>query len=169
MHESLVTITGNVATDLRHVETDGGLHITSFRLASTPRRFEKGEGWVDGETSYYSVSCWRFLAQNVSASVNKGDPVVVTGTLRVRQWEKDGKTGLSTEIDARVVGHDLSRGLSRFTKVTRTRAVGPEEDEALREHGEDGEGGPGGRDAMAGARGYSEGTGEIYAPEVSAA
>lgn len=132
MNESIVTITGNVATEVRHVETDAGLHITSFRLASTPRRYERGQGWVDGATSYYTVSCWRFLAQNAAASLTKGDPVVVTGAVRVRDWERDGRSGTVTEVDARVIGHDMSRGVSRFTKVTRTRAVSAEEDAVLR-------------------------------------
>ena len=130
MNDAIVTITGNVATDVRHVETDTGVHITSFRLATTPRRLDRERRWVDGETSYVTVSCWRFLAQNAAASLHKGDPVVVSGALRVRQWEKEGRVGHTTEIDARVIGHDLNRGRSAFDRVVRTRPVTPEEETA---------------------------------------
>ncbi|MDP9397056.1 MAG: single-stranded DNA-binding protein, partial [Actinomycetota bacterium] len=101
MNEGRVTVSGNVVTELRHVETQDGVHITSFRLASTPRRKDKRtQQWVDGATSYYTVTCWRHLAQNVAVSVRRGDPVVVTGDLRVREWATDERSGTNVEIDA---------------------------------------------------------------------
>ena len=130
MNDAIVTITGNVATDVRHVETDTGVHITSFRLATTPRRLDRERRWVDGETSYVTVNCWRVLAQNAAGSLHKGDPVVVNGTMRVRQWEKEGRIGHTTEIDARVLGHDLNRGRSAFERIVRTRPVSPEDEAA---------------------------------------
>jgi single-strand DNA-binding protein len=131
MNDSTITISGNVATDVRHVRTDTGVDITSFRLASSPRRLQGGR-WVDGPTSYLTVTCWRFLAQNAAAALKKGDPVVVTGTLRVREWETEGRNGVSTEVDARVIGHDLNRGITQFQRVTRTRPVTAEEEQAMR-------------------------------------
>ncbi len=57
MNEGRVTVSGNVVTELRHVETQDGVHITSFRLASTPRRRDRRtQQWVDGATSYYTVT-----------------------------------------------------------------------------------------------------------------
>ena len=152
MNESIVTIAGNVATDLRHVETDAGVHITSFRLASTPRRHDRARGWVDGETSYVTVTCWRALAQNAASSLSKGDPVFVTGPMRVRQYEKDGRIGHTTEVDARVIGHDLNRGRTRFERVVRARAVTPEEEAAALLAGDldDGDRAPQGVDPLTG-------------------
>ncbi len=133
MNEGRVTVSGNVVTELRHVETQDGVHITSFRLASTPRRRDRRtQQWVDGSTSYYTVTCWRYLAQNVAASVRRGDPVVVTGDLRVREWADDERSGTNVEIDAVSVGHDLSRGVSRFQRVSRARVVTSEDDEAAK-------------------------------------
>ncbi len=133
MNDATVTITGNVATDIRHVETDNGVHIASFRLGSTPRRWTKGRGWVDGDTSYYTVTCWRFLAQNVARSLSKGDPVVISGTVRVREWSQGDRSGVVTEVDATSVGHDLNRGISRFARVTRAREVPTEEELSARD------------------------------------
>ncbi len=134
MNEGRVILSGNVVTDVKHRETQDGLHIARFRLACTPRKRDKqSQQWVDGHTSYYTVTCWRFLAENVAASVRRGDPVIVIGDVQVRDWStEDGRTGTSTEIDALSVGHDLNRGISEFHRVSRTRAVSPEEDEARR-------------------------------------
>jgi single-stranded DNA-binding protein len=128
MNEPMLTISGNVATDIRHAVTDTGVTIASFRLAATPRRYDRGaKAWGDMETMYFGVTAWRFLGENVLGSIRKGDPVVVTGRLRQRTWEKEGRTGVNLEITAEAVGHDLNRGTSRFAKVTRTRVVPPEE------------------------------------------
>lgn len=128
MNETYVTVAGNVATELRHRQTDSGVDVVSFRVATAARRFDKGtRTWGDGPTSYYTVNCWRWLAENVLASVHKGDPVVVAGRQRVRDWEKAGRTGTSVEIDADVVGPDLAWGQARFTRVVRTRVITAEE------------------------------------------
>ncbi len=120
MNDVIVTVTGNVCHDVRHVVTAQGTHVASFRLASTPRRFDRNEGrWVDGETTYLTVICWRHLAENVASSLGKGDPVIVVGRLQVRSWERGGMRGRSVEIDATAVGHDLARGTSAFRRVNR--------------------------------------------------
>lgn len=49
-------------------------------------------------------------------SVQKGQRVVVTGRLRIRDWEADEKKGTSVEVDAEAMGHDLSWGSSVFTR-----------------------------------------------------
>lgn len=176
MNEIVTTLTGNLATDPRHVETDAGLHITTFRVAATERKRD-GRTWVDGETSYVTVTCWRWLAQNAAASLRKGDPVFVSGSMRVRQWEKDGRSGHTTEIDARVIGHDLNRGLSSFERVVRARPVSAEEEARVRlSAGLDAGAGTAEGLAAAEAAGVDAGapagvdvrTGEIYAEEDAA-
>ena len=88
-------------------------------MATTERRYDKGvNGWRDGDTLFFAVSCWRNLGENVLDSLHKGDPVVVQGRLRDGSWEKDGITHSKVEIEASAVGHDLARGVSRFTKST---------------------------------------------------
>ena len=129
MNEIPVTLVGNVVTDVSAATTAGGAEVAWFRLALTPRRFDRATArWVDGETSYVRVSCWRGLARNVVASITKGDPVVVTGRLRVREWEREERRGIAVEVDASAVGHDLSRGVSAFRRPPRPVALpdGPE-------------------------------------------
>ena len=65
-----ITIQGLVATTPRHIITSEGLPITSFRIATTSRRFDRAEEqWVDGETNWYTVTAFRSLAQNIAASI----------------------------------------------------------------------------------------------------
>lgn len=114
-----ITVTGLVATTPRHLVTSEGLPITSFRLASTQRRYDRGtQTWIDGETNWYTVTSFRQLAINVVASVTKGQRVVLTGTLRIRDWESGDRAGTTVEIDAEHIGHDLAWGTSVFTRST---------------------------------------------------
>ena len=116
-----ITITGIVATTPRTLTTSAGLDIASFRLASTQRRLDRTtQEWVDGETNWYSITGFRHLAANVHASIQKGDRVIVTGKLRIREWETDDKRGINVEIDADTIGHDLAWGTSTWARTRST-------------------------------------------------
>lgn len=115
-----LTLTGLVATPPKHITTASGLAITSFRLASNQRRFDRTKGeWIDLETNWYTVTTFRQLARNVVLSVQKGQRVVVTGRLRVREWTNEEKEtkGTNVELDADALGHDLSWGTAAFTRT----------------------------------------------------
>lgn len=118
MNDATVTLTGNVATAVRFARTDKGVALASFRMACTPRHFDRGTGqWIDERTTFVTVACFRALAENVVTSLTKGDPIVITGKLRVVPWERDDKNGISVEVEAAAVGHDLNRGQTRFARV----------------------------------------------------
>jgi single-strand DNA-binding protein len=110
--EPFITVTGNVGADPRTRVVAGGQVVTDFRIASTPRKVDRTtEAWTDGETIWFGVSCWRMLAENVAASIKKGDRVVVTGRLRARSWTTEqGEERSNLEIEAQTVGFDLARG-----------------------------------------------------------
>ncbi|MCC9174378.1 single-stranded DNA-binding protein [Arthrobacter sp. zg-Y179] len=115
-----ITLRGYVATDLRQNTTDNGLAVASFRMCTTERRYDRDTGgWQDGQTNWYAVSLFRQLATNAAFSIHKGDRVVVTGRLRLRQWvTEDGRSGTSADIDADTVGHDLMWGTASFRRTT---------------------------------------------------
>jgi single-strand DNA-binding protein len=126
MAENL-TVSGLVATTPRHLVTADGVAITSFRLASSNRRFDRSTGkWVDGETNWYTITAFRQLAINCAGSVNKGDRIIVQGVLRVRDWDNGERAGTSVEIEAEGIGHDLTWGTSNFTRTVLVRESEPE-------------------------------------------
>jgi single-strand DNA-binding protein len=130
MSDSMITIRGWLGADVTLREV-GEVPVASFRLACTPRRFNRRtETWSEGLTQWYTVTAWRALAQNCAASLRRGDPVVVHGRLETRTYVNANDVEvLSFEIDAVHVGHDLSRGTSAFTRTQReaSAAAGAEE------------------------------------------
>lgn len=119
-----ITLTGLVATTPRHLTTSEGLAITSFRLASSQRRFDRASNrWVDGDTNWYTVSNFRSLAENTATSVSKGDRVIVTGKLRIRDWENTDRSGTTVEVEAEALGHDLSWGIASYTRNSSSTEV----------------------------------------------
>jgi single-strand DNA-binding protein len=116
------TVSGLVATSPRHLVTQEGLPITSFRLASSNRRYDRTKkAWVDGETNWFTITSFRQLAINSASSISKGDRIVATGRLKVRDWDNGERTGTSVEIEADSLGPDLTWGTSEFTRTVLVR------------------------------------------------
>lgn len=129
MYDTYVTIVGNVLNppEWRRT-TNTKAMVTTFKISSTARRLDREAGkWVDGNSLRVRVSCWRTLASNVYESVTVGDPLIVTGRLYTRDWEDEaGNKRVGYELEATAVGHDLTRGTSKFRRVkphTSTSAV----------------------------------------------
>lgn len=119
MNESMVTFQGWLGADVRTRQA-GDSVVAWFRVASTPRRFQRSTGeWVNGPTQWYTVNAWRALGEHCVESLRRGDPVVVHGRLTQSSWvNNDGMEVTSLDVDAVFVGHDLNRGTTRFTKAT---------------------------------------------------
>lgn len=116
-----VTIVGNVATDPTQGRTSSGVPVTNFRLASTHRRFDDTtQTWVDVVTNWYSVAAFRQLGEHAKASLRSGDSVIVTGSMKIRNWENNGKQGTSVDIDADAIGHDLRWGTTAYRRTARS-------------------------------------------------
>lgn len=123
MNDTTITITGNIGTPPEQKLTSTGVSLTRFRVACTGRRFDRATGaWVDGVTSWYAVSMFRELADHAFHSLAKGDRVILTGRLRIRNWENGVKQGTDAEIEADAIGHDLRWGTTRFERSRRPQA-----------------------------------------------
>lgn len=120
MNDTQITLAGWLGTEVTRREASG-TPVASFRVATTPRRFDKkADAWVDGDTQWYSVTAWRQLAENCAASLHSGDPVVLHGRLTAETWtNRAGIEVTSMEVEANFVGHDLGRGTSTFVRNTR--------------------------------------------------
>lgn len=154
-----ISAVGTIATAPKLFTPEGGAQFCTFRLASTERRFDAGRNaWVDGDTNWFTVNAFRSLAFNAQQSFSRGDRVVVSGRLRVRPWESEERRGISVEIDADAVGHDVRWGVSSFARSPVTAAPTPQvaQDPAA---GADG-GGGGGASGIAARAGDTGGLGD---------
>ena len=116
-NDTMVTVQGWLGNEPQLREA-AGTSVANFRLGSTPRRFHRGrQEWVDGPTQWYGVSAWRALGEHCKRSLHVGDPVVVHGRLNQRSYVRDGVEVTVLEIEALIVGHDLTRGVSSFSKT----------------------------------------------------
>lgn len=106
-----ITIVGNVVTDPTLSFTPQGVAKTSFRVAANDRKKNDAGEWVDGDSTFISVTVWRNLAENVAESVQKGTSVVIIGRLKSRTVE-DPERGKATyyDVDAETIAVDLRRG-----------------------------------------------------------
>ncbi|MFD4371520.1 single-stranded DNA-binding protein [Streptomyces sp. NPDC058527] len=115
--ETPITVVGNVVADPELRFTPAGAAVANFRIASTPRTFDRtANEWKDGETLFLSVSVWRQQAENVAGSIGRGDRVIVVGTLAQRTYEKDGERRASYEVKAEEVGPALKNATATVTK-----------------------------------------------------
>ncbi len=134
MTDTILNMIGHVGTDIDHRRVGSGTDLSTFRLAATPRRWDRSQRqYVDGTTNWITVQCWRALAVHVRDSIRRGDPVVVVGKLKTEQWTKEGVQNSRFILEATSVGHDLARGVSRFRKTPRPIAsvTDADADEAL--------------------------------------
>lgn len=117
LNDTMVTLQGHVGGTV-NLRQAGDSLVANLRVACTPRRLQRRTNeWVDGETQWYSVSAWRQLGEHCARSLTSGDPVLVHGRLTTRTYRnKDGVEVTALEIEALLIGHDLSRGISVFHK-----------------------------------------------------
>ena len=126
-----ISVSGLIATDPRTHTTKEGLSITSFRLAANSRHFDRTKSeWASSATNWYTVLTFRQLASNCSESLSKGDRVLVSGKIKIRDWDNGERTGTSVEIDADSVGLDLSFGIGTIQRIVIKPELEEDEDEA---------------------------------------
>jgi single-strand DNA-binding protein len=121
--DTQITVVGNLVDDPELRFTPSGAAVANFRIASTPRTFDKQSNeWKDGDALFLSCSVWRQAAENVAESLQKGMRVVVQGNLRSRQYEtREGEKRTVFEIQVDEVGPSLKYATA---KVTRTQRQG---------------------------------------------
>ena len=106
------TLTGLVATTPRFISTREGIDILSFRLATSP---------TENDTNWYTITAFGQTAYNCASSIEKGNRVIVSGSLKVRDWDNGERTGTSVEVEADSIGHDLVWGTSVFSRTVFSR------------------------------------------------
>ena len=88
MFETHMTVVGNLITNITRRRLPGGESVAHFRVASTQRRYDRtNDTWVDGDSLFVAVTCWRQLAENVLRTLAVGDPIIVRGRVHTRSFE----------------------------------------------------------------------------------
>ncbi|MGH3191608.1 MAG: single-stranded DNA-binding protein [Streptosporangiaceae bacterium] len=122
MNDTTLTIIGNLVDDPELRFTPSGQPVAKFRIASTPRYFDKTtNAWKDGDSLFLTVNVWRQAAENVAESMTRGTRAIVTGRLRQRTYEtKEGEKRTVYEIEADEVGVSLRNATAKVAKIART-------------------------------------------------
>ena len=124
--DTSITVIGNLVDDPELRFTPSGAPVANFRIASTPRTFDRQTNeWKDGDTLYLSCAVWRQAAENVAESLQRGMRVIVQGRLKSRQYEtREGEKRTVFEIDVEEVGPSLRSASAKVTKTTRSGGGG---------------------------------------------
>jgi single-strand DNA-binding protein len=120
--ETTITIIGNLVDDPDLRFTPSGAAVANFRIASTPRTFDRqANEWKDGETLFLTCAVWRQAAENVAESLQRGMRVIVQGRLKSRSYEtREGEKRTVFEIDVDEVGPSLRSATAKVTRASRS-------------------------------------------------
>ena len=119
---NVVTLTGNLTKDpeLKTIEVNGkSIGVVNFCIA-TSRFFKKADGSRDKDVTFIQCEAWDSGAETISKIFKKGDPMLLQGSLKVEQWEKDGIKRTSTKVRV-----NIFEKLARFTKSEETLTETP--------------------------------------------
>ena len=124
--ETVITVVGNLVDDPELRFTPSGAAVANFRIASTPRTFDKQTNeWKDGEGLFLSCSVWRQAAENVAESLQKGMRVVIQGRLKQRSYEdREGQKRTVVELEVEEVGPSLKYATAKVARVSRGNGGG---------------------------------------------
>lgn len=115
--DSHITLVGNITKDPELRFTAGGRGVASFGIAVS-RRYQQNNEWQE-QTSFFNVTTWGTLAENVAASCTKGQRVIVTGRLEQREYEKDGQKRTTVDVVADEVGPSLRWARAEVERIAR--------------------------------------------------
>ncbi|GAA0272581.1 single-stranded DNA-binding protein [Cryptosporangium japonicum] len=119
--ETVITLVGNLVDDPELRFTPSGAAVAKFRIASTPRTYDRQSGeWKDGESLFLTCNVWRQAAENVAESLQRGMRVIIQGRLRQRSYEtREGEKRTVFEVEVDEVGPSLRSATARVNKTTR--------------------------------------------------
>jgi len=105
--DNIIHITGTLGKDPELKFIQSGRAVCSFSLATNRKWKDRADEWQE-ETCWHNVTVWGDLAENVAASLTKGNRAMVAGRLSTRKYEdREGVTKYITEIIADSVAAEL--------------------------------------------------------------
>jgi single-strand DNA-binding protein len=124
--DTQITVVGNLVSDPELRYTPTGVAVANFRIASTPRTFDRQSNeWKDGDSLFLTCNVWRQAAENVAESLQRGMRVVVQGRLHQRSYEtREGEKRTVFEVEVDDVGPSLRNASAKVTKSNRSSGSG---------------------------------------------
>lgn len=124
--DTIITVIGNLTDDPELRFTPSGAAVAKFRVASTPRFFDKSSSeWKDGEPLFLSCTVWRQAAEHVAESLQRGTRVIVSGRLRQRSYEtREGEKRTVIELEVDEIGPSLRYATAKVQKMSRSGGGG---------------------------------------------
>jgi len=124
--DTQITVVGNLVSDPELRYTPTGVAVANFRIASTPRTFDRqANEWKDGDSLFLTCNVWRQAAENVAESLQRGMRVVVQGRLHQRSYEtREGEKRTVFEVEVDDVGPSLRNASAKVTKSNRSGGGG---------------------------------------------
>lgn len=104
-----ITLTGRATADAELRFTSSGKAVAEINVADNHRKKSPSGEWVDDGTTFYRVTAWEHLAEQMAERVKRGQRVVIIGELRNREYEHDGEKRRSLEIRAYEVAVPLDK------------------------------------------------------------
>lgn len=123
--------TGNLTRDPELRFLASGQAVCNFSLAINEQKKNKDTGrWEDDGVTFCDVVVWAQMAENVAASLQKGNRVHVSGTMRQEDWEKDGAKFSRLKLTADTVGPDLRFATASIQRIERSQGGGHQAQQA---------------------------------------
>ena len=124
-----VTLTGRVVADPELRFSAKGNAVLKLRVVTAARKFDKDtQKWGDEDVTWWSVTAFKQLAENVAECLTKGDQVVVVGKVRSREYDdNEGNKRTAWEVVADHIAVDLSRVTVKVNRVAREKSSAPAE------------------------------------------
>lgn len=117
-----ITVTGNLTSDPTLRFLSSGAAVASFTIAASDRVKDKDTGeYKDGPTTFFRASVWRGMAENAAESLRKGQRVIASGRMKTREYDKDGETRLSVELDVDEIGPSLRYATASVQKAEKSK------------------------------------------------
>ncbi|WP_035796363.1 single-stranded DNA-binding protein [Kitasatospora mediocidica] len=137
--DTLITLCGNLVDDVELRFTPAGVPVAKFRIASTPRTFDKQSNeWKDGESLFLTCNVWRQPAENCAETLQKGMRVIVQGRLNQRSYDtKEGEKRTVYEIEVEEVGPSLRGATAKVTRANRQQGQGTPQGQQQNPGGQD--------------------------------
>jgi single-strand DNA-binding protein len=120
--DNQIVIVGNLTRDPELRYTPNGAALVKFGVAVSRRVKDDATGqWKDADTSFFDVTAWRTLAENVAETLTQGSRVVVVGRLRTNSWETpEGEKRSKIEIEAEEIGPSLKWATAKVERQSRS-------------------------------------------------